>query len=161
MKSEIAQRYIVPLILCLTLLAIVCTACGGPAPATAKITPSTPTADHQVKRASGTLSLKSPLVYVALGASDAVGVGTSEPDVQGYVPRIASHLARGSHLVNLGASGLLLHEALSEELPQAIAAKPELITIWLVANDLVAHVSYDDFMHDLNTLLQRLHSSTQ
>lgn len=107
------------------------------------------------------MSLNSPLVYAALGASDAVGVGASEPDVQGYVPQIAAHLVNGSRLVNLGESGILLHDALSKELPRAIAAKPQLVTIWLVANDLVAQVSYDDYMSDLNTMLQRLRSATK
>lgn len=101
-----------------------------------------------------------PVTYVALGASDAVGVGSNFPGSQGYVPLVAAHLPKGSHLINLGISGIHLHEALSEELPLALTTSPNLITIWLVANDFVGGVTYDDYMHDLNMLLQQLHSST-
>ncbi len=104
--------------------------------------------------------LNGPVTYVALGASDAVGVGSNSPGSQGYVPLVAAHLPRGSHLINLGISGIHLHEALSEELPLALTTSPGLITVWLVANDFIAGVTYDDYMHDLDTLLQQLHTST-
>jgi acyl-CoA thioesterase I len=101
-----------------------------------------------------------PVTYVALGASDAVGVGSNFPGSQGYVPLVAAHLPKGSHLINLGISGIHLHEALSEELPLALTTSPNLVTIWLVANDFVGGVTFDDYMQDLNMLLQQLHTST-
>ncbi len=101
-----------------------------------------------------------PVTYVALGASDAVGIGSNFPGSQGYVPLVAAHLPKGSHLINLGISGIHLHEALTEELPLALTTSPNLVTIWLVANDFVAGVSYGDYVHDLNTLLQQLHTGT-
>jgi lysophospholipase L1-like esterase len=101
-----------------------------------------------------------PVTYVALGASDAVGVGSNLPGSQGYVPLVAAHLPKGSHLINLGISGIQLHEALSQELPLALTTSPNLITIWLVANDFIGGVTYENYLHDLNTLLQRLHVST-
>ncbi len=102
-----------------------------------------------------------PVTYVALGASDAVGIGSNIPGSQGYVPLIAAHLPKGSHLINLGISGIHLHEALSEELPLALTTSPNLITIWLVANDFIGGVTYEDYMRDLNTFLQHLHTSTR
>lgn len=110
---------------------------------------------------SGQQILAGPLTYVALGASDAVGVGTSRPATQGYVPLIEQRLPKGSRLVDLGISGIQLHQALTQELPLALAMNPKLITIWLVANDFVAHVPYASYMHDLNTLLQRLRVGTK
>jgi acyl-CoA thioesterase-1 len=101
-----------------------------------------------------------PVTYVALGASDAVGIGSNIPGSQGYVPLVAAHLPKGSHLINLGISGIQLHEALSQELPLALTTSPNLITIWLVANDFIDGVAYDNYLHDLNTLLQQLHVST-
>jgi acyl-CoA thioesterase I len=101
-----------------------------------------------------------PVTYVALGASDAVGVGSNFPGSQGYVPLIAAHLPNGSHMINLGISGIHLHEALTEELPLALTTSPNLVTVWLVANDFVAGVTYGDYVHDLNMLLQQLHTST-
>lgn len=102
----------------------------------------------------------SPVTYVALGASDAVGIGSNIPGSQGYVPLIADHLPKGSHLINLGISGIQLHEALSRELPLALTTSPNLITMWLVANDFIAGVTYEDYLRDLNTLVQQIHDST-
>jgi lysophospholipase L1-like esterase len=102
-----------------------------------------------------------PVTYVALGASDAVGIGSNIPGSQGYVPLVAAHLPKGSHLINLGISGIQLHEALSQELPLALTTSPNLITIWLVANDFIGGVTYDNYLHDLNTLLQQLQASTR
>ena len=101
-----------------------------------------------------------PVTYVALGASDAVGIGSNIPGSQGYVPLVAAHLPKGSHLINLGISGIHLHEALSQELPLALSTSPNLITIWLVANDFIAGVPYDQYFHDLNFLLQELQKGT-
>jgi len=101
-----------------------------------------------------------PVTYVALGASDAVGIGSNVPGSQGYVPLVAAHLAKGSHVINLGISGIQLHEALSQELPLALSTSPNLVTIWLVANDFIGGVTYDNYLHDLNILLQQLHVST-
>jgi lysophospholipase L1-like esterase len=101
-----------------------------------------------------------PVTYVALGASDAVGVGSNVPGAQGYVPLVATHLPKGSHLINLGISGIHLHEALSQELPLALSTSPNLVTIWLVANDFIAGVPYDQYFQDLNFLLQKLQDGT-
>ena len=101
-----------------------------------------------------------PITYVALGASDAVGVGSNQPGSQGYIPLVAAHLPKGSHLVNLGISGERLHNALTEELPIALSTSPELVTVWLVANDFVSGVPYDAYIHDLNILLRELHANT-
>jgi acyl-CoA thioesterase I len=108
-----------------------------------------------------TLMPGGPVTYVALGASDAVGIGSNIPGSQGYVPLVAAHLPKGSHLINLGISGIQLHEALSQELPLALTTSPNLITIWLVANDFIGGVTYDNYLHDLNTLLQQLQVSTR
>src|ERR1700694_1123121 len=69
------------------------------------------------------------ITYVALGASDAVGVGSNQPGSQGYVPLVATHLPKGSHLLNLGISGIHLHDALAQELPIALSTSPELVTV--------------------------------
>jgi len=106
-----------------------------------------------------TFMIGGPITYAALGASDAVGIGSNIPGSQGYVPLIATHLPKGSHLINLGISGIQLHEALSRELPLALTTSPNLITIWLVANDFIGGVTYDNYVYDLNTLLQRLKMS--
>ncbi len=65
------------------------------------------------------------------------------------------------HIRRNRISGIQLHEALSQELPLALTTSPNLITIWLVANDFIGGVTYDNYLHDLNSLLQRLHVSTR
>src|SRR5437660_9375646 len=104
--------------------------------------------------------LSGPVIYVALGASDAVGIGSAQPGSQGYVPLVAERLPKGSHVINLGISGIRLHQALSEELPLVFSTSPSLITVWLVANDFVAGVPYSSYMQDLDSLLKQLRAGT-
>ncbi len=144
-------------LLSVLIIALILVACGSTIstkPAQ-KITTPGPT-----QPVTGQQLLTGPVTYVALGASDAVGVGTDQPATQGYVPLLAQKLPAGSHLVNLGVSGIHLHEALSEELPIALSTNPRLITIWLVANDFIASIPYTSYMQDLNTLLMRLRNGT-
>jgi acyl-CoA thioesterase-1 len=140
------------LIIALTLAACGSTTSTKPAQKVTTPGPTQPISSQQL--------LTGSVTYVALGASDAVGVGTDQPATQGYVPLLAQKLPGGSHLINLGVSGIHLHEALSEELPLALSTNPRLITIWLVANDFIANVPYNSYMQDLNTLLMRLRSGT-
>src|SRR2546427_3586870 len=140
------------------LVALTASACATPAITSKTTAPATRTTKTQpIAKARLTTG---PIVYVALGASDAVGIGSNQPGSQGYVPLIAAHLVKGSHAINLGISGIRLHRALMQELPLALTISPDLITIWLVANDFVGGVPYDDYMRDLNTLLQQLHMNT-
>src|SRR6266536_5107121 len=144
----------------LVFLTLILTACSYVAPQSTSSN-AHPVQQNIVKQSTPIFIPGDPVTYVALGASDAVGIGSNIPGSQGYVPLVAAHLPRGSHLINLGISGIHLHEALSEELPLALTTSPGLITVWLVANDFIAGVTYDDYMRDLDTLLQQLHTSTQ
>lgn len=131
------------------------TACSGATTGNTGATPRpTPTLT------SSATPFSQPITYVALGASDAVGVGSDQPGSQGYVPLLATRLPKGSHTLNLGISGIRLHRALSEELPLALSTSPQLITIWLVANDFVGGVSYQSYISDLTSLLTQLHKQT-
>jgi lysophospholipase L1-like esterase len=149
-------------LLCLLLIAVILfSACASGTNSSAGTSPI-PTTTH------GTAAVAVPkihlppgaITYVALGASDAVGVGSTEPATQGYVPLLFKQLRAGSHLLNLGISGIHLHGALTQELPIALSTTPQLITIWLVANDFVDGVTYNSYIGDLNTLLEQLHAQT-
>jgi lysophospholipase L1-like esterase len=95
-----------------------------------------------------------------MGASDALGVGANDPATQGYVPLLIAHLPKGSVALNVGVSGILLHEALQQELPEAIAFHPTLITVWLVGNDFRDCTPRSQYEVDLNRLLAELQSRT-
>lgn len=145
-------------LLLICLLIAFTSACSGGANSTQVVrTPTTQT--HQP--ITGQQITAGPVTYVALGASDAVGVGSDQPGSQGYVPLIESHLPPGSHLVNLGISGIRLHEAIARELPLALTTSPSLITIWLVVNDFVDGVPYNSYIQDLDSLLKQLRAGTK
>lgn len=97
-----------------------------------------------------------PLVYIALGASDSVGVGAANPARDGWVPQLHRRLPPGTRLVNLGVSGFKLSEALDQELPVALDTQPDLVTVWLAVNDFNARVNLTQYERDLDRLLTAL-----
>jgi lysophospholipase L1-like esterase len=101
-----------------------------------------------------------PVTYVAIGASDAVGVGASAPEFEGWVPTLYRQLPEGSRLVNLGVSGSLLRQAIDQQLPVALESDPDLVTVWLAVNDFNARVPLDRYARDLDTLLGSLQQAT-
>lgn len=100
-----------------------------------------------------------PLRYVAIGASDAVGVGARSPETEGWVARFHAALPPGSSLVNLGVSGSKLAPALQQQLPVALASQPDVVTVWLAVNDLADGVPLERYRADLDTLLASLDST--
>jgi lysophospholipase L1-like esterase len=100
-----------------------------------------------------------PLTYVAIGASDAVGVGASDPETEGWVPRFGARLGSNVRLVNLGVSGSTLTQALHEQLGPALDAQPDIVTVWLAVNDLNAQVPLERYTSDLDTLLGQLQTT--
>jgi acyl-CoA thioesterase I len=110
-------------------------------------------------RSSEVRAEAAPVSYVAIGASDTVGVGASQPEREGWVPRIHEQLPTGSRLTNLGVSGSLLSQALEQQLPVALAAKPDVVTVWLADNDLNARVPLERYGDDLERLLSALETT--
>ena len=94
-----------------------------------------------------------PLTYVAIGASDAVGVGVEDPATQGWVPQFGASLGSDTHVVNLGVSGSTLAQALREQVGPAVDAHPDVVTVWLAVNDINARVPLESYEADLDTLL--------
>jgi lysophospholipase L1-like esterase len=68
-------------------------------------------------------------------------------------------MPKGARLVNLGVSGSELSEALDQQLPVALAARPDVVTVWLAVNDLKNGVPLARYERDLDTLLGRLEAT--
>ncbi len=96
------------------------------------------------------------LTYVAIGASDTFGIGADDPQTENWPADLSAGLGTGVHLVNLGIPGITLHQALSVEVPVALDAHSNLVTVWLAVNDLANNVPLASYAHDLDLLLSRL-----
>lgn len=97
--------------------------------------------------------------YVALGASDAFGIGAN-PITRGYVYRIKDGFedrGRKVDLLNLGIPTADI-PAIKKTAKAALKRDKEidLVTIWTGANDLIAGDDVGDFEQDLEGILSRL-----
>ncbi|CAN5150021.1 hypothetical protein BH20ACT24_BH20ACT24_03370 [soil metagenome] len=100
-----------------------------------------------------------PVLYVALGASETVGIGTDDPVREAW-PQLLyrSSMPRSAVFVNLGIPGATVADALERELPQALELRPDIVTVWLNVNDLIAGVppaTYEAGLQRLLTSLRR------
>jgi lysophospholipase L1-like esterase len=102
------------------------------------------------------------LVYAALGASDAVGIGAS-PLTAGYVYLIADELRaqRSVDLRNLGEAGAHSDDLVARQLAPAVSAGPDLVTVWTGSNDVIGGDSPAAFEADLDRILGDLAQATQ
>lgn len=100
--------------------------------------------------------LSRPVTYVAVGASDTVGVGAKDPVRDAWVAQLYRRLPTGSKFVRLGVSGSTAAQALVEQVPRAEKEEADLITVWLAVNDFNARVEVSEYQATLTTILRRL-----
>jgi len=105
---------------------------------------------------TGTRERPIEFIYVALGASDATGVG-AVPLTEGYVYLINRELSRrmpGVFLVNLGVPGARI-DLIKEQVRVAkqVGTKANLVTLWTGGNDIVNGDDPKKFQEDLRALL--------
>lgn len=139
-----------------TLLALLCcaalvSACGGASTGVS----SAPAAPRAARQASARA-----ITYVALGASDAFGIGTNDPDRLNWPNDLAGELGPNVHLINLGIPGVTLAQATRDELPVALDAQPDIVTIWLAVNDFAADLDAATYGQQLTGLLASLRQHT-
>jgi lysophospholipase L1-like esterase len=98
-----------------------------------------------------------PIVYAAVGASESVGYGADDRFRQAW-PQLFYNIALPSSAVfyNFGIPGELTGNALSDELPRALAERPTLVTVWLNVDDLREGVSPQDYESQLRQLVHAL-----
>ena len=104
------------------------------------------------------------VLYLAIGASDALGIGAT-PLRNGYVYRIRDELeqqTRGDvRLLNVaipGATTRDLRQALQLALRKEV--KPDLVTIWTGANDVINGQAPEDFEKELSAILGDLRNKS-
>jgi acyl-CoA thioesterase-1 len=94
--------------------------------------------------------------YVAVGASETVGIGADHPKTEAWPRVLHDTTLRRSTFVNVGVSGATVGEALAVQLPVALAAQPDVVTVWLAVNDLTHLVPVRAYEQQLRTLVHEL-----
>ncbi|MFN8532998.1 MAG: GDSL-type esterase/lipase family protein [Dehalococcoidia bacterium] len=112
-------------------------------------------------REAAPAAITRPPVLVAIGASDSVGVGASDPARTGWVPQLHQKLPPDTRLINLGISGAKVADALSQELPVALDVDPDDVVVWIAVNDLLGETPLPDYERDLDLLLGALTGRTR
>jgi len=97
---------------------------------------------------------------VVLGASDAYGVGTYDPDRDSWPTSLSRQLRGQIHLVNLGVPGITLARATTQELPIAVDSRPDVVVIWLAVNDFAANIPLATYSTQLRSVIQSLRTQT-
>jgi lysophospholipase L1-like esterase len=95
-------------------------------------------------------------VYVAVGASETVGVGAGDPATQAWPRVLHDSVMPDSRYVNVGVSGATVADAVRQQLPRAVTADADVATVWLAVNDLIAGVPVESYAGDLERLLRAL-----
>jgi acyl-CoA thioesterase-1 len=103
------------------------------------------------------------VLYTALGASDAFGIG-AEPVSRGYAYRVRDGLdvrLKTVNLINLGIPGAEIDRiAETARVFLQARARPDIVTLWTGANDVIGGRLAADFEPDLGNLLARLRADT-
>jgi len=130
---------------------------GTPERTTTPATPATTAPATATPTATANVGVR----YVAIGASDTVGVGASDPAKGSWPALVASRLPAGSPpYINLGVSGSLALQAVTQQLPGAIAQKPDVVSVWLAVNDLNATIEPASFADALGQIVDGLVAKT-
>lgn len=98
--------------------------------------------------------------YVAIGASDTVGVGAADPATGSWPARVARLLPPGSAYVNLGVSGSIALQAKDQQLPGAVAQHPTVVSVWLAVNDMNATIQPASYRDALAQIVDGLAANT-
>jgi lysophospholipase L1-like esterase len=102
-----------------------------------------------------------PMTYAAIGASDVVGVGADDPSNESWINVLHKMMPDGTKLVRLGRGGITLGEANRVEVPGAVEADPDIVTIWNVVNDATSGITLTTYLNDLNAALEKLTKETR
>lgn len=127
------SRLLLPLAALLAL-----TACAGPV---------------SESRSAATTPAPDTLVYVAVGASETVGIGAADPAREAWPRVLHDRELRDATFVNVGVSGATVRAALDRQMAEALAVEPDVVTVWLAVNDLASLVPVADYERELQRLV--------
>ncbi|HLV98837.1 MAG TPA: SGNH/GDSL hydrolase family protein [Ktedonobacterales bacterium] len=122
---------------------------------------STATSGNGSSSAVLTPTQRPAYIFVAIGASETFGTGADRPATQNWPTDLSNRLPQGAQVINLGIPGITAPEALQNELPEALDAQPNLVTVWLGTNDIVDQVSLADYQQSLDSILSQLQQQTR
>jgi acyl-CoA thioesterase-1 len=95
-------------------------------------------------------------VYAAVGASETVGIGTDDPVRDAWPKVLWRNALADAVYYNMGVPGSTTAEALELQVPQALAVEPDVVTVWLNVNDLIAAVPPARYEMQFGRLVHRL-----
>ena len=140
----------------LVLLTLLLAACSG---GDGKTSPAPSASSSSTEGPRGaTETLAEPVVYLAVGASETVGVGADDPASEAWPQVLRDTALPGAALVNVGVSGATVQGALATQLPEALAAEVDVATVWLAVNDVIAQVPVAAYERRLGRLVAALRS---
>ncbi len=99
-------------------------------------------------------------VYTAIGASDTVGTGSTDPRNDSWTVQLSKMLPPNYRFVRLGIGGITLAEAGRCLLPLALASHPSIVTDWNVVNDIIRGVTLTGYTAELDNFLRQLTTQT-
>ncbi|GAA4402770.1 SGNH/GDSL hydrolase family protein [Tsukamurella soli] len=105
--------------------------------------------------------------FVAMGDSFTEGVGDPDPtgthEYRGWADRVAEVLATRADdfgFANLGVRGKLLRQVIDEQLADTLAMRPDLVTVYAGANDLIRpQVDIDALVEEYDAMIAELAAS--
>jgi acyl-CoA thioesterase I len=106
------------------------------------------------------LRLRPALSIAVMGASDAWGVGTHDPDRLNWPTLLAADLPPTTHVINLGEPGATLAQARRSELPVVLGERPDVAVIWLAVNDIINNVRLNTYSAQLRQTLAAIHKQS-
>jgi acyl-CoA thioesterase I len=98
-------------------------------------------------------------VYAAVGASETLGWGARNFTQQSWPRVLLEETLPEFELVNLGLPGATVEDALARELPRLLDVGPQIVTVWLNANDILQGVTPREYAADLDRLLRAIASA--
>ena len=95
-------------------------------------------------------------VYAAVGASETAGWGAGNFRTESWPRVLLDQALPEFKLVNLGLPGATVERAIERELPKLERAEPDIVTVWLNANDILQGVTPASYKRDFTRLLRRI-----